>query len=87
MNNTLISLNLSKNELSVVSIKDLAEALQESVVEELNLNQNPVADTGMEHLCTYLKAKTCQLKNLNLAECKLTCVGANKLFNALRYCG
>ncbi|XP_016411621.1 NACHT, LRR and PYD domains-containing protein 12-like, partial [Sinocyclocheilus rhinocerous] len=69
----LNKLRLASCNLSDQCCEIVASALQSSnSLRELDLSNNDLQDSRVEHLCAGLKSPNCQLNILRLADCKLT---------------
>ncbi|XP_059190616.1 NLR family CARD domain-containing protein 3-like [Centropristis striata] len=64
--------------------KALGEVVSNSCVKELDLSDNDLQDSGVDHLSAGLANPTCQLEKLRLPFCGITEIGCNSLASALR---
>uniref|UniRef100_A0A8C1LUB6 NACHT domain-containing protein n=1 Tax=Cyprinus carpio TaxID=7962 RepID=A0A8C1LUB6_CYPCA len=58
--------------------------LNPSLLRELELSENEVKNTGVNHLCDILKDSHCKLERLRLSDCSITEEGYKALASALR---
>ncbi|XP_011471707.2 NACHT, LRR and PYD domains-containing protein 14 isoform X2 [Oryzias latipes] len=82
----LKALRLKICSLSEVSCEALASALKSnpSYLTDLELDGNELRDSGVLHLCGFLKSPDCRLKALGLGYCSLSRVSCDVLVSALR---
>ncbi|KAL7840553.1 hypothetical protein AOLI_G00258760 [Acnodon oligacanthus] len=62
----------------------LGSALQSASLKELDLSNNDLQDSGVEHLCVGLKNSYCKLETLRLSGCMVTDEGCSFLALALK---
>ncbi|XP_050958474.1 NACHT, LRR and PYD domains-containing protein 12-like isoform X22 [Labeo rohita] len=80
--NTLL---LNDSNLTDKSCPALAAVLgSDTSLKELNMNNNNLQDSGVNHLCTGLKSLNCKLEILRLSDCSITEEGYKALASALR---
>ncbi|XP_050958476.1 NACHT, LRR and PYD domains-containing protein 12-like isoform X24 [Labeo rohita] len=80
--NTLL---LNDSNLTDKSCPALAAVLgSDTSLKELNMNNNNLQDSGVNHLCTGLKSLNCKLEILRLSNCSITEEGYKALASALR---
>ncbi|XP_076140267.1 NACHT, LRR and PYD domains-containing protein 3-like isoform X2 [Alosa pseudoharengus] len=81
----LESLSLAACKLTAASCKALASVLEaaHSPLRVLDLSRNPVDDTGVGHLSSWLKSSNCTLQTLRLVACGITRKGCELLASAL----
>ena len=68
----MVSLNVSMNELTVISLKKLSDILPETSIIELNLSRNKLGNQGIIVLASALRdrgEKSCILERLNVSNC------------------
>ncbi|KAL6459507.1 hypothetical protein MHYP_G00312660 [Metynnis hypsauchen] len=77
---------LSRCNLTTASCEKLSSALQSinSSLNELDLSNNDLQDSGVELLSAGLKRSQCKLETLRLAGCNLTTASSEKLSSALQ---
>lgn len=81
-NQTLVMLDLSKNDLTATSMRELNRALLDSPLKQLILKTNSIGNDGIVYLCPYLGSENCKLEYLNVSECKIQVEGMTKLLTA-----
>uniref|UniRef100_A0A4W4E4R0 B30.2/SPRY domain-containing protein n=1 Tax=Electrophorus electricus TaxID=8005 RepID=A0A4W4E4R0_ELEEL len=83
---SLLLLQLSDCGLTEESCKSLTSVLQteNSLREELEMNNNDLQNSGVEQLCAGLKSSHCKLEILRLSGCLVTEEGCSSLASALR---
>lgn len=82
-NISLISLNLSKNDITSIGIEDLKEALLNTNILEIDLSKNPLGNSGIRFLSKFLSKKLCKITKINLSNCEITGEGSVTLFRSL----
>uniref|UniRef100_A0AAY4AW52 NACHT domain-containing protein n=1 Tax=Denticeps clupeoides TaxID=299321 RepID=A0AAY4AW52_9TELE len=72
--------------LTASSCKTVAAALQspDSHLTDLDLSNNKILDSGVEHICVGLESSCCKLETLRLCDCSLSAVSGSALSSALR---
>ncbi|CAN8270954.1 unnamed protein product [Cochlearia groenlandica] len=82
---SLHKLNLRGNELDKYDAENLSHALLHMpVLETLDLSGNPIEDSGLRSLTSYMtKYPDSRLADLNLENCELSCCGVIKFLDAL----
>uniref|UniRef100_A0AAY4AN80 NACHT domain-containing protein n=1 Tax=Denticeps clupeoides TaxID=299321 RepID=A0AAY4AN80_9TELE len=72
--------------LTASSCKTVAAALQspDSHLTDLDLSNNKILDSGVEHICVGLESSCCKLETLRLQSCSLSAVSCSALSLALR---
>jgi Ran GTPase-activating protein (RanGAP) involved in mRNA processing and transport len=83
-NNTLVSLNLSHNELTLPAIEKIQEVLPKTKLRELILSLNNIGNQGAELLSKVIGEENKDLVKLNLQNCKISGQGAVHIFEALK---
>lgn len=88
LNKSLISLNLSNNDIGSEGMKLLAKALESSQVQQLNLSRNPIKNKGAEVIGEIInKGNNNNLEVLNLTECEITHKGGIAIYKGLKKAG
>ena len=93
-NQSLLYLNLAKNDLTGNCFKFLAPALQSdfdlgapdkrlSGLLDLDLSNNNLSDSGLRKLCLFLGDRQNQLQRLNVSNCRISPAAANDLFDKI----
>ncbi|XP_051977209.1 protein NLRC5-like [Xyrauchen texanus] len=81
----LEKITLSYCDLTEKSCSALASVLSsDTILKEIDLNNSPLKDSGVKHLCEGLKKSQCKLNRLNLSNCSITEEGYKALSSALR---
>ncbi|XDV23247.1 hypothetical protein PO909_027915, partial [Leuciscus waleckii] len=76
---------LNDCDLTDKSCSSLAKVLgSDNNLEELNMNNNNLQDSGVIHLCSGLKSVKCKLEIMRLSDCSITEEGYKALASALR---
>uniref|UniRef100_A0A8C1NT81 NACHT domain-containing protein n=1 Tax=Cyprinus carpio TaxID=7962 RepID=A0A8C1NT81_CYPCA len=79
------TINVNNCELTEKSCSVLATVLSsKTILEEMNLNNSLLLDSGVKEICEGLKNPVCELKILKLSDCCITEEGYKALASALR---
>uniref|UniRef100_A0A8C1AGQ9 NACHT domain-containing protein n=1 Tax=Cyprinus carpio carpio TaxID=630221 RepID=A0A8C1AGQ9_CYPCA len=79
------TINVNNCELTEKSCSVLATVLSsKTILEEMNLNNSLLLDSGVKEICEGLKNPVCELKILKLSNCSITEKGYKDLASALR---
>ncbi|CAI2375995.1 unnamed protein product [Moneuplotes crassus] len=84
-NINLISLSLKGNEITNESSKIIAEVLNSSALEYLDLSDNNFGNPGINELSYAIRSEKCKLRILKLKNCGFNYQGAHDLFNCIKY--
>jgi Ran GTPase-activating protein (RanGAP) involved in mRNA processing and transport len=82
LNKSLVSVNFMRNDLTHASMTNLAAALSQSAMIELDLSHNELGNQGIKKLCPLLRHSR-TLRLLNISHCHFTSEGGNALFGAI----
>ncbi len=82
---TLLSLDISDNEITHTAAQSIHDLLIDSHLLRLDLSHNKIGLSGLEKLNPALYFSRCKLNYLNLAECSLTYQGFVKIMDAVKF--
>ena len=86
-NTSLISLDLSNNQIDWTAVPALSSGLVTTCLQKLNLSSNRISDKGCKSLSALLgnRQGCCPLNYLNISNNLIRKKGASHIFNALRF--
>ena len=82
-NESLISLNISQNDLGKDACALFPQYLSNSIMEELVMSSNPIGNGGMESLSELFSRPTFKLKRIDFSGCNVKSFGIVKLLVSL----
>lgn len=82
---SLLSLNLSCNELTNASVKRFTEVALRTYIEELVLSKNELHNSGAHALSQLIANPECKIKSLDISKCEFQYLGGLMIFRSLAY--
>ena len=82
LNRSLLSLNLSSNEITLDGLLALKEGMTKTLLEEIDLSSNPFGNPGVEFLTSFLAAT--HIRKLVLTNCKFNSMGAQYIYSLMK---
>jgi Ran GTPase-activating protein (RanGAP) involved in mRNA processing and transport len=81
--NSLVYINLSRNEVTAEASQILSQALMKKVIEGLDLSSNPLGDLGVRQICQLIIHGSHRLVRIDLSNCSFSNQVGNNLFSAI----
>ena len=81
---SLRQLNIRENNITHIGAEIIKEYIPKTKITDLNISNNPLGNTGIQHIAKLLNMHDFELTTLNISNCKFNQIGAFYIYKRLR---